>query len=80
MSNANLKPSTKRMRINPGNRRVRLGFMTLFVSEGVEIALFHPTMFGLENAFNAVAQGCIPFDRSQVSRVEINNQTKAGRP
>lgn len=60
-------------KINPGNRKYRAGFMTLAVREGVEIALYHPTMFGLENAFNTVTDGRVPFDRSMVSRVEIWN-------
>jgi hypothetical protein len=79
MSNANLKPNPSNQRINPGNRAMRLGFMTLAVREGVEIALYHPTMFGLENAFNAVTSGRVPFDRSMVSRVEIRNQREGVR-
>jgi hypothetical protein len=76
MSTANLKPKPYAKRINTGNRKLRKGFMTLAMRQGVEIAIYHPTMLGLENAFNLVTEGRVPFDRSMVSCVEINNQPK----
>jgi hypothetical protein len=79
MSTENLKPNPAGKKINPGNRSYRNGFMTLAVREGVQIAIYHPTMFGLENAFNAVMGGRVPFDRSMVSRVEIRKQKEEAR-
>lgn len=80
MSTANMKPDPSAKKINPGNRKIRTGFMTLCVSEGVEMAIYHPTVFGLENAFNKVTNGRVPFDRSMVTRVEIRNLREGARP
>lgn len=72
-STANLKPNPS-PRLNPGNRKKRIGYMTVAMSEGVEIALYHVTMLGLESAFNTVTQGRTPFRSDLVSQVVIYNQ------
>ena len=77
---ANKQPA-KAERINPGNRHRRIGFMTKVVKDGYEMGLYHPTLLGLENAFNAICDCREPFNLSKVSRVTIRTQQpEGGRP
>ncbi len=78
---ANKPPSQtlKPERMKTANIRYRHGYMTMAMCKGVEIALYHTSMLGLEIAFNTVTEGRIPFRTEYVSRVLIRNEREACR-
>jgi len=52
----------------------RNGFMTIAMCNGIEIAIYHKTMIGLELVFNTVTRSQVPFRSDYVSQVIIYNQ------
>ena len=78
---ANKQPSqhAKPERMRSDARRSRMGYTTMAVCRGVEIALFHSTMLGLEVAFNTVTGGRVAFMVEFVTRVKIINEKEAAR-
>lgn len=78
---ANKPPSqhVKPERMRSDVRRNLMGYMTMAMCQGVEIALFHSTLLGLEIAFNTVTGGRIPFRVEYISRVKVTNDKEAVR-
>lgn len=51
----------------------RNGFMTVAMCNGIEIAIYHKTMSGLELVFNTATRSQVPFRSDYVSQVIIYN-------
>lgn len=66
-------------RLNPGNRKMRYGYMTVVMHKGVEMAIFHSDITMLERAFNELTEGRQVFDLAMVSVVQIINLAGGGK-